>query len=187
MHQSVQTNILLKLLTDKNYQNKKFFRFPNKNNESRAKWFQILNLNYTDMRSYLCEEHFNDTQFTDSAKTRLSKFAVPFSKPRINILQNIQLVPPQVAVPFSKPKINIIQNIQLVPPQDIDTPVNNTDLQSSRQCPFDISEVNGSIPIKRARTNFVLSEIGENRVRNLTPRKKNYILSINLQKTLLAN
>lgn len=81
-------------IINKEYKNKSFFRFPEKDNKRREKWFEIMTLPSVKTRVYLCMDHFEEKSFCDSSKTRLTKFALPFfNKPhkKINILSNILL------------------------------------------------------------------------------------------------
>lgn len=64
-------------ITDTTYKNKTFFKFPSKDLERRHKWFNIINLEFTEKRSYLCEDHFHEKQFSDTFKKRLLKYAIP--------------------------------------------------------------------------------------------------------------
>lgn len=63
-------------ITDANYKNKKFFSFP-EHPERRQQWIQKLNLEFSSERAYVCEDHFNDKDFTSSLKKRLQKYALP--------------------------------------------------------------------------------------------------------------
>lgn len=80
------SNIYYTKIVAKDYVNKRFFRFPKKEDIRREKWFQIMGLPSTGSRVHLCEDHFADKMFTDSAHTRLSKFALPFD---VNVKQEI--------------------------------------------------------------------------------------------------
>lgn len=71
-------NIYYTKIVAKDYVNKRFFTFPKKGDARRDKWFQIMGLPSTSSKVHLCEDHFEDKMFTDSAHTRLSKFALPF-------------------------------------------------------------------------------------------------------------
>lgn len=78
---------------DKNYANKHFFKIP-EDAVKRAQWFTIMNLEISPKRTYLCEDHFPDSSFTDTSRIRLTKFAIPSLKTRNS---------PNVIIPENKP------------------------------------------------------------------------------------
>lgn len=83
-------------ITNNNYKNKSFFRFPQDNPERRAKWCQIMDIKDLNKRMYLCENHFNMGSFTDTLKRKLTKFAIPMNPDtKINIISDICIIKPQ--------------------------------------------------------------------------------------------
>lgn len=76
-----------------------FFSFPN-NKERRIAWFEAVNNNidikipYSDERMHICENHFKDEDFSNSKKTRLSKFAIPSVFEKLPSDSNIRLSTP---------------------------------------------------------------------------------------------
>lgn len=163
---------------DNNYRNKKFFRFPD-DVDRRIKWFNIMGLPFTNKRKYLCENHFEDKCFTDTVRSRLTKFALPSKTPNITTVSNIVLnssntehsyafiEPLQSNMPstsgnnLGEKSSFITKNTDTELPQKLLSPSiggSHTPLNSSQLTP--------------KKHNSILSEIKESRVLNLTPKKK---------------
>lgn len=205
-------------ITDTTYKNKSFFKFPSKDVERRHKWFNILKLEFTNKQSYLCEDHFEETQFSDTYKKRLLKYAVPSAtlcfqnstgqrhQENASFEEHSGLMPgcslkdkpsentEENYFPVSKkpklfendlttmPKINIISNIQVCPPNLPKTenyiainlhPESNTSknaLTLSSHIEPSMSKTNSISKMKK--TKHILATLGETRAKNLTPRKK---------------
>lgn len=173
-------------ITEKNYVNKKFFRFPDVDIERRRKWFEIMNLTYSNKRCYLCEFHFHEKDFTDSNKNRLTKFALPFKiTPKINILQNIQIVPPKIPLSIAEPNIEL--NFRLPNTSNIDdhSTIGCSSKFLIKKRPLELSS-NVSPISKKRKQHFTLSSINERRIKNLTPRKQKMYVFNKKQKNVIS-
>lgn len=146
-------------ITSHEYKNKSFFRFPDKDPERRQRWFKIMKIPKSDKRVYLCEDHFADTFFHSSLKTKLTHYAVPF-KNKINIISDILLNSSSF---HSSQKENIDTSNSFISDSTDDIKQNNNKRKFASQ------ELQTP---KKIKFHSVLSEINESRVKNLSPRKK---------------
>lgn len=121
-------NIYYSPVTDKNYVNKHFFRFPN-DETLRMKWFDAIThgtgefIKLSNSKNiYLCEDHFETRLFTSTRKKTflIRSDAIPtnFSTKKIKILQNNLLNEPQcsaeidecVSTSYSQKTNTLIEN-----------------------------------------------------------------------------
>lgn len=115
-------------VTDPEYTNKKFFRFPDKDLKRRHDWFEIIGIEFTETRCYLCEDHFEETQFTSSLKTKLLNNAVPSKIIHIsNVHDQLLPIPAHSSDEISVSNVHIFSNKEIVPPKlsSINNPVKN--------------------------------------------------------------
>ncbi|XP_050293383.1 uncharacterized protein LOC126733939 [Anthonomus grandis grandis] len=173
-------------IVEPTYKNKSFFQFPVKDIERRHKWFKILNLEYTEKQCYLCQDHFNENQFSNTYKNRLLKFAIPSlrstsqsfeidsfvdNEPISIDFNNTQHLPPvnlpainshEATDPFQSPPLYQAREILELPSSSAET----TNLKRKFK-----SDAKPCQSKTRSRKNF-LADLGETRSKNLTPRKR---------------
>ena len=164
--------------------NKHFFSFP-KATKQRQIWFIALNnafpgdVEYTDKKVYLCEDHFTNNFFTSTLRTRLHKFAVPtiFNNCNNNISDRFSTTNEH---DYCSSHVNNISERCVTPTgynnfcsDQITDPrnslISSTPHQQKRSC--SPSAINSSTK-KRKNSDSVLKAIGCNRLKTLTPRKK---------------
>lgn len=161
-----------------NYRNKHFFTLSN---NRKTSWLLVLAKNFPNFNSgnakvHICEDHFRNECFTRTDKSRLHKIAVP------TIFRTLE----SDKVVEKTGRINILQNILLVPNSNekLNCPVvpnYNENLESSQQIEHistkrkSVSPVVENVVVKKMKLNDK-NEI-KLRVKDLTPRKRKLYLA----------
>lgn len=137
---------------------KHFFRFPDQL-ERRKEWCKAMNLPLITTRGYLCQDHFDEKSFTDTNCSRLTRFASPVLKKTITILENKIIQPSTHFSSAAHQPLHISEDIQ-VPSASV-----NVFRTKSAKRKLDFSSHASS-------KHITLHDIGETRVKDLTPRER---------------